>query len=51
MKEGVKTVDPRNSPDEMFELWSIPAFDAGSPELLRGGEIGSQKKVVAPGKA
>ncbi len=49
MKEGVKTVDPRNTPDEMFELWSIPAFDAGSPELLRGGEIGSQKKLVAPG--
>jgi type I restriction enzyme M protein len=49
MKEGVRTVDPRTSPDEMFELWSIPAFDAGSPELLRGGEIGSQKKVVAPG--
>ena len=49
MKEGVKTVDPRTSPDEIFELWSIPAFDAGSPELLRGGEIGSQKKVVAPG--
>jgi type I restriction enzyme M protein len=49
MKEGVKTVDPRNTPDEMFELWSIPAFDAGSPELLRGSEIGSQKKVVAPG--
>ncbi len=36
MKEGVKTVDPRNTPDEMFELWSIPAFDAGKPELLRG---------------
>ncbi|MBK9426368.1 MAG: N-6 DNA methylase [Gammaproteobacteria bacterium] len=49
MKEGVKTVDPRIAPDELFELWSIPAFDAGSPELLRGGEIGSQKKVVAPG--
>ncbi|MEO8350390.1 MAG: N-6 DNA methylase [Chthoniobacteraceae bacterium] len=49
MKEGVKTVDPRNSPDEMFELWSIPAFDVGSPELLRGAEVGSQKKVVAPG--
>jgi type I restriction enzyme M protein len=49
MKEGVKTVDPRNTPDEMFELWSIPAFDAGRPELLRGGEIGSQKKVVTPG--
>jgi type I restriction enzyme M protein len=48
MKEGVKTVDPRNYPDEIFELWSIPAFDAGKPELLRGEEIGSQKKVVAP---
>ena len=49
MKEGVKTVDPRTAPDEVFELWSIPAFDVGSPELLRGGEIGSQKKVVSPG--
>jgi type I restriction enzyme M protein len=49
MKEGVKTVDPRATPDELFELWSIPAFDAGKPELLRGGEIGSQKKLVAPG--
>jgi hypothetical protein len=49
MKEGVKTVDPRNSPGEVFELWSIPAFDAGKPELLRGVEIGSQKKLVAPG--
>lgn len=48
MKEGVKTVDPRNYPDEIFELWSIPAFDAGKPELLRGEEIGSQNKVVAP---
>ncbi len=49
MREGVKTVDPRSSPDEMFELWSIPAFDSGGPEMLRGGEIGSQKKVVSPG--
>jgi type I restriction enzyme M protein len=49
MKEGVKAIDPRNTPEEIFELWSIPAFDAGSPELLRGGDIGSQKKVVFPG--
>jgi restriction endonuclease S subunit len=49
MKEGVKTVDPRTAPDEIFELWSIPAFDAGCPELLRGAEVGSQKKVVTPG--
>ena len=49
MKVGVKTVDPRTAPDELFELWSIPAFDAGSPEILRGSEIGSQKKIVSPG--
>jgi type I restriction enzyme M protein len=49
MKEGVKTLDPRTAPDELFELWSIPAFDAGSPELLRGAEIGSQKKIVSTG--
>ncbi|MBF0232756.1 MAG: N-6 DNA methylase [Desulfamplus sp.] len=49
IKKDVKTVDPRNSPNEIFELWSIPAFDAGTPEMLRGSEIGSQKKVVVPG--
>ena len=49
MKQGVKTVDPRTAPDEIFELWSIPAFDAGNPELLRGAEVGSQKKIVASG--
>jgi len=48
MKPSVKTIDPRNTPDEVFELWSIPAFDAGRPEVLRGREIGSQKKVVMP---
>jgi len=49
MKEGVKTLNPRTTPDEIFELWSIPAFDAGNPELLRGVDVGSQKKVVTPG--
>jgi type I restriction enzyme M protein len=49
IKEGVKTIDPRKNPEEIFELWSIPAFDAGSPELLNGNAIGSQKKVVTPG--
>lgn len=48
MKEGVKTIDPRNFPDEYFELWSIPAYDSGQPEILTGNEIGSQKKIVVP---
>lgn len=49
MKASVPSVDPRNTPDELFELWSIPAYDAGKPELLRGGAIGSQKKCLFPG--
>jgi type I restriction enzyme S subunit len=42
-------LNPAQFKDEKFELWSIPAFDAGSPELLIGSEIGSAKKVIQPG--
>jgi hypothetical protein len=49
MKATVQTVDPRDTPDELFELLSIPAYDAGKPEVVRGAEIGSQKKCVFPG--
>ncbi len=49
MKASVQSVDPRKTPDELFELWSIPAYDAGRPEVLRGRDIGSQKKLVSPG--
>ncbi len=38
MKEGVRAVDPRNTPDEMFELWSIPAFDNVRPSI-KGSDI------------
>ncbi len=48
LRSKVKSLDPRKMPDEVFELWSIPAYDAGIPELLRGSEIGSSKKVVLP---
>ncbi|MEW8195892.1 MAG: hypothetical protein AB2793_19430, partial [Candidatus Thiodiazotropha sp.] len=43
------SVDPKKFPEEEFELFSIPAYDAGVPEQLRGAEIGSTKKVVKPG--
>jgi type I restriction enzyme M protein len=49
MKEGVRSLDPRKSPDSTFELWSIPSYDQGRPELSVGIEIGSAKKVVMPG--
>ena len=48
LRSNVKSIDPRKTPDEIFELWSIPAYDAGKPELLRGSDIGSSKKVVYP---
>lgn len=40
------SVDPAKHPTEEFDLYSIPAFDAGNPEVARGTEIGSSKKVV-----
>jgi type I restriction enzyme, S subunit len=42
------SVNPANSPTEEFDLYSIPAFDVGKPEIARGSEIGSSKKVVQP---
>jgi type I restriction enzyme, S subunit len=42
-------LNPAQFQDEEFELWSIPAFDAGAPERLLGSEIGSAKKVIQPG--
>lgn len=45
----VGTVDPAKHPDELFDLYSIPAFDSGEPEVVSGSDIGSAKQVVAPG--
>jgi type I restriction enzyme, S subunit len=42
------SVDPKKHPDEVFELYSIPAFDAGAPEVTSGSAIGSSKKAVQP---
>lgn len=43
------SVDPSKFPEEVFDLYSIPAFDTGRPEVVDGGSIGSAKKVVRPG--
>lgn len=42
-------IDPAKFPGEIFELLSIPAFDAGKPEITVGAEIGSTKQVVQEG--
>lgn len=44
-----QTIDPAEHPDEIFELWSIPACDIGFPELVLGNEVGSRKQLVKPG--
>lgn len=40
------TIDPRKSPDTEFELFSIPAYDTRTPEIVSGKEIGSNKQVL-----
>jgi type I restriction enzyme S subunit len=49
MAERAGTVDPLRHPDEVFVLYSIPAFDNGVSDVLAGREIGSSKQVVQPG--
>jgi type I restriction enzyme M protein len=49
MRNSVKSFDPRTQPDKTYELYSIPAFDKGAPELTSGSDIGSSKKIVIEG--
>ena len=44
-----ESVDPRKAPGEIFEIYSVPAFPTGAPEMLNGAEIGSSKQRVEPG--
>ena len=43
-----KNVQPKDFPEESFELWSVPIFPKGKPETLSGIEIGSSKQAVEP---
>lgn len=43
------SVDPSTSPEEVFDLYSIPAFETGEPEVVAGSKIGSTKQLVEPG--
>jgi len=49
MVKRAGSVDPSKYPDELFDLYSIPAFDRGEPEVILGSKIGSTKQVVNPG--
>ncbi|MYA82413.1 MAG: hypothetical protein F4155_01550 [Acidimicrobiales bacterium] len=41
-----KSIDPRKFPEETFELFSIPAFDSGAPEIVSGRDVGSSKQLL-----
>ncbi len=43
-----RTLNPANTPDERFELYSVPSFPSGQPELQIGRAIGSTKQLVQP---
>ena len=46
-----RSIDPRRFPDEIFLLYSIPAYDRGKvPEKVRGREIGSSKLLINGGQ-
>ena len=40
---------PANNPEEKFELYSVPTYPSGIPEILKGKEIGSSKQLVMMG--
>jgi len=44
-----KGIVPNKIPDETFELYSVPSFDTGTPEIVKGGDIGSNKQIVREG--
>jgi type I restriction enzyme S subunit len=48
MAKRTGSVDPSKYQDEVFDLYSIPAFDSGTPEVIAGSAIGSTKQVVEP---
>ena len=43
-----KSIDPRKSGDERFELYSVPSFSGRRPEIVSGNTVGSSKRTVEP---
>ena len=41
-----KSIDPRKSGAEMFELYSVPSFSDRRPEIVPGNTVGSSKRTV-----
>ena len=51
MNHQRRSIDPRRFPDEIFLLYSIPAYDRGKvPKKVHGNEIGSSKLLINGGQ-
>lgn len=42
------TVDPLKAPDQVFELYSVPAYPTRKAEIVSGHKIGSSKQLLEP---
>ena len=40
------SINPIETPDELFELYSVPSYDNQYPEIIKGSAIGSTKITV-----
>ncbi len=49
MAPKIGAIDPSKYQDEEFDLYSVPAYDEGDPDMTQGKDIGSQKPIVKPG--
>lgn len=49
LPKNVGSLNPAMNPDEIFVLYSIPAFDRGEPDIVLGKVVGSAKQIVLPG--
>lgn len=43
---STEIIDPSHFSEEMFELYSVPNFELGVPEIISGQEIGSSKQSI-----
>ena len=41
-----ESINPATTPETVFEMYSVPIYETGHPEYLRGDEIASNKVVV-----
>ena len=43
------TINPLDTPDTIYELYSVPSYENQVPEIIKGKEIGSSKITVEDG--